>query len=112
VSYCHHGIDNGFIIFDKYRIPKENQLDRFSGVDENGKYFTTIPKEDKRFATLLGALFGGRVSLSFCLSTTMINSLTIAIRYVLNRQCLAPASTCSIVKQNGWSFNNQRRIQI
>ena len=88
-----NGIDNGFISFDKYRIPKENQLDRLSGVDENGKYFTTIPNEDKRFATLLGALSGGRVSLSFCLSTTMINSLTLAIRYVLNRrQFPAPKS--------------------
>jgi acyl-CoA oxidase len=32
----HNGLDNGFIIFDHYRIPKDNQLNRLSGVDENG----------------------------------------------------------------------------
>jgi acyl-CoA oxidase len=28
-----HGIDNGFLLFDKVKIPKENQLNRLSGVD-------------------------------------------------------------------------------
>ena len=35
-------VDNGFILFDNVRIPKENQLDRISGVDENGKYRSII----------------------------------------------------------------------
>jgi len=28
-----NGIDNGFILFDQVRIPKDNQLDRISGID-------------------------------------------------------------------------------
>ncbi len=28
-----HGIDNGFLLFDKVKIPKEYQLNRLSGVD-------------------------------------------------------------------------------
>ena len=28
-----NGVDNGFMIFDKVRIPKDNLLDRISGVD-------------------------------------------------------------------------------
>jgi acyl-CoA oxidase len=28
-----NGLDNGFVIFDNYRIPKDNQLNRLSGVD-------------------------------------------------------------------------------
>lgn len=31
-----NGIDNGFLLFDKVRIPVGNQLDRISGVDEKG----------------------------------------------------------------------------
>lgn len=85
-----NGIDNGLMIFDRYRIPKDNQLDRLSGVDENGKFFSTIANEDKRFATQLGALSGGRVHLAYTLSTTMVNSVTIALRYVLNRKQFAP----------------------
>lgn len=38
-----NAIDNGFIMFDRYRIPKENQLNRLSGVDEHGKFTTTMP---------------------------------------------------------------------
>jgi acyl-CoA oxidase len=37
-----NGVDNGFIIFDQYRIPFESQLSRLSGVDDNGKFFSTI----------------------------------------------------------------------
>ena len=35
-------IDNGFMLFDNVRIPFENQLDRISGVDENGKFFSIV----------------------------------------------------------------------
>jgi hypothetical protein len=30
------------MLFDNVRIPVENQLDRISGVDENGKFFSTV----------------------------------------------------------------------
>ena len=35
-------IDNGFILLDNFRIPKDNQLDRISGVDENGKFRSIV----------------------------------------------------------------------
>lgn len=35
-------IDNGFILFDNVRIPFDNQLDRLSGVNENGKFFSIV----------------------------------------------------------------------
>jgi acyl-CoA oxidase len=37
-----NGVDNGFIILDKVRIPKLYQLDRISGVDVDGKFRTLI----------------------------------------------------------------------
>lgn len=40
-----NGIDNGFLLFDKVRIPAANQLDRISGVDEKGE-FKSIIKND------------------------------------------------------------------
>lgn len=38
----HDGIDNGFIIFNHYRIPRENLLNRFSNVTEDGKFEAEI----------------------------------------------------------------------
>ncbi len=40
-----NGIDNGFIILDKVRIPKLYQLDRISGVDDNGKFRTVVEND-------------------------------------------------------------------
>lgn len=34
----HDGIDNGFIIFSNYRIPKENLLNKFSDISDEGKF--------------------------------------------------------------------------
>lgn len=44
VGDCGHkngsnNIDNGYILFNNYRIPKDYALDRLSGVDSNGKFF-------------------------------------------------------------------------
>lgn len=50
------GIDNGFIIFNNLRIPRESLLNRFSNVTKEGKFETSIPNIDKRFAVSLGSL--------------------------------------------------------
>ena len=41
-----NGIDNGFIIFDNFRIPRENLLNRFSNVNDNGEFESTIESPD------------------------------------------------------------------
>lgn len=35
-------IDNGYVLFDNYRIPQDYGLDRLSGVDENGKFKSVV----------------------------------------------------------------------
>jgi acyl-CoA oxidase len=40
------GIDNGFILFDNVRIPKENFLNRLSDIDEEGKFTSPIKSID------------------------------------------------------------------
>lgn len=35
-------VDNGFILFDRVRIPAENLLDRISGVNDQGHFFSTV----------------------------------------------------------------------
>jgi acyl-CoA oxidase len=44
------GIDNGFIIFNNVRIPRENLLNRFSEVTIDGKFEAKIENPDQRFA--------------------------------------------------------------
>ncbi|MCL4151882.1 UNVERIFIED_CONTAM: hypothetical protein GTU68_041604, partial [Idotea baltica] len=81
-----NGVDNGRIWFDQVKVPVENLLDKYGGIDANGKYQSSIKKESKRFFTMLGALVGGRVSVALGSNTAAKKSLDIAIKYALKRR--------------------------
>ena len=81
-----NGVDNGRIRFDKVRVPRENQLDRFGGVDASGQYHSEISGESKRFFTMLGTLVGGRICVAFGGLSASKNALAIATRYAAVRR--------------------------
>ncbi|NJK89154.1 MAG: acyl-CoA oxidase [Myxococcales bacterium] len=80
------GVDNGKIWFDGVRVPKDNLLDRFGGIDESGRYESAIPSDGKRFFTMLGTLVGGRMSIALAACSASKNALTIAIRHGSRRR--------------------------
>ncbi|CDW85834.1 peroxisomal acyl-coenzyme a oxidase 3 [Stylonychia lemnae] len=82
----HDGVDNGFIIFDHFRIPKENFLNRFSNVTDDGKFETIIENPDTRFGLSLGSLASGRIMLTGTGGFASQLSLKIAIRFAAIRQ--------------------------
>ena len=55
------GIDNGTISFDHVRVPRLMLLDRYGGVDEEGRYHSPIESKNARFFTMLGTLVRGRI---------------------------------------------------
>ena len=59
-----NGVDNGRIWFDHVRVPRENLLDRYAQVHEDGTYFSPIENPTKRFFTMIGTLIQGRISVS------------------------------------------------
>jgi acyl-CoA oxidase len=59
----HEGIDNGFILFDNVRIPKDNFLNRLSDISDDGVFTSPIKSADQRFALSLGGLSVGRILL-------------------------------------------------
>ncbi len=85
-----NGVDNGKIWFDKVRIPRENLLNRFGDVDDNGNYTSPIKNPSRRFFTMLGTLVGGRVSVPRAGLSAAKTALTIAIKYALKRRQFAP----------------------
>ena len=44
-----NGVDNGFAIFNNYRIPKDSLLDKNGKVSSSGKYISCIKDPRKRF---------------------------------------------------------------
>ena len=64
-----HGIDNGWVIFKDFRIPRDNLLDRIGQVMEDGSYKSEIEDKNKRFGLTLGALSGGRAKIGVIMAT-------------------------------------------
>ncbi len=92
------GVDNGRLAFDHVRIPRENLLNRYGDVAEDGTYTTPIPKQAARFFTMLGTLIQGRVSVAGGAGSAARVALDIAIRYgEARRQFAAPGSTDEVV---------------
>ena len=52
-----NGIDNGYLLFDNYRIPKENLLNRTGDVTSDGKYESSFSDPQK----ILGLNFQNKV---------------------------------------------------
>lgn len=85
-----NGIDNGRIWFDRVRVPRENLLNRFGDISQDGKYSSSIENPSRRFFTMLGTLVGGRVCVPMAGLSAAKSGLTIAIKYALRRRQFAP----------------------
>ena len=86
-----NGVDNGRISFDHVRVPRENLLDRYGRITEEGKYESPIRSDGKRFFTMLGTLVGGRISVGGAAIAASKIGLAIAIRYGAARRQFGPA---------------------
>ncbi|KAG8090165.1 hypothetical protein GUJ93_ZPchr0011g28908 [Zizania palustris] len=95
INDCGHkiglnGVDNGALRFHSVRIPRDNLLNRFGDVSRDGKYTSSLPTINKRFAATLGELVGGRVGIAYSSVGILKVSVTIAVRYALLRQQFGP----------------------
>nr|XP_045224815.1 acyl-coenzyme A oxidase-like protein [Macaca fascicularis] len=60
-----HGVDNGMVIFDKVRIPRENPLDKFGSVAPDRQYHSPTRNKSARFSAMLAALTPSRLAVAF-----------------------------------------------
>lgn len=81
-----NGMDNGFMQFNNYRIPREYLLNRTGDVLEDGTYVTPYKDPNKRFGASLGALSGGRVGITGMCTCNLKLCMPIAIRYSAARR--------------------------
>ncbi|RKT84417.1 acyl-CoA oxidase [Saccharopolyspora antimicrobica] len=76
-----NGVDNGRIVFDQVRVPREALLNRYGDVAPDGTYSSPIASKGKRFFTMLGTLIRGRVSVAGTAGSAAKLALEIALRY-------------------------------
>ncbi len=80
------GVDNGRIQFDEVRIPRENLLNKYADVAEDGTYSSPIENPNRRFFTMLGTLIRGRVTVGGSAGAATRVAMDIATRYALERR--------------------------
>lgn len=80
-----HGIDNGFIMFHKYRIPRENLLNRTGDITPEGEYETSFSDPQRILGAALENLSCGRVAIMQESSNTLAKATVIAVRYAAQR---------------------------
>jgi acyl-CoA oxidase len=95
ISDCGHklglnGVDNGRLYFDDVRVPRENLLDRYAQVSDEGEYYSPIENENRRFFTMLGTLIQGRISVGGASISATKTALAIAIRHGDKRRQFGP----------------------
>jgi acyl-CoA oxidase len=81
-----NGVDNGRLWFDHVRIPKENLLNRYGDVTDEGTYTSPIESDSRRFFTMLGTLVRGRISVAGAANSASQRALMIAIRRAETRR--------------------------
>ncbi|HEY0577136.1 MAG TPA: acyl-CoA dehydrogenase [Pseudonocardia sp.] len=93
-----NGVDNGRLVFDSVRVPREALLNRYGDVAEDGTYTSPIDNQNRRFFTMLGTLVRGRVSVAGSAASATQSALAIAVRYAeRRRQFEAPGRDGEIV---------------
>lgn len=58
-----NGVDNGFVMFDNYHIPRKCLLNRTANVTEDGNYVTSVKNASKRFGENLEKLSTTRIKI-------------------------------------------------
>jgi acyl-CoA oxidase len=102
------GVDNGRIWFDHVRVPRENLLDRYASVSEDGVYESPIERPEKRFFSMLGTLIQGRISVCGAAINASKVALAIAVRYALARRQFGPVGGDEVVLMS--YRTHQRRL--
>ncbi|GAB0095270.1 Acyl-coenzyme A oxidase [Sergentomyia squamirostris] len=85
-----NGVDNGFVMFHQYRIPKDFLLSKIGDITPDGKFVTKIKDSKKRMGASLGALSGGRVGICGLSSHYLAKAIVIAVRYSGSRKQFGP----------------------
>ncbi|EGG18107.1 acyl-CoA oxidase [Cavenderia fasciculata] len=81
-----NGVDNAWIRFSNYRVPRENLLNRYATITEDGEYISKLSSPSKLFQITISELVFGRM-LYVCGPIQYLGiALKASIRYAFSRR--------------------------
>lgn len=80
-----NGVDNGFVIFQNYRIPRDSLLNKAGDVSPEGQYSIHIKDRQKRMSNDLS------VEHSFCLFAVWFIEMCFFLQFLVYLKVLSPA---------------------
>lgn len=81
-----NGVDNGKIWFNQVAVPRENLLNKYGDIKDDGSYSSEIKNPNKRFFTMLGTLVGGRICVARAGLGGAKMALAVATKHALKRR--------------------------
>ncbi|XP_033226187.1 peroxisomal acyl-coenzyme A oxidase 3-like [Belonocnema kinseyi] len=94
-----NGIDNGFIMFNNYRIPKDNLLNRTGDVTPEGEYESSFSDPQRILGAVLENLSAGRMGICQESTNRIGAALVIAVRYAAVRKQFTSSLTSKDEKE-------------
>ncbi|KAG8720356.1 hypothetical protein FRC08_000454 [Ceratobasidium sp. 394] len=85
-----NGVDNGKLAFEHVRCPREALLNRWSDVDEQGRFKSSITNRRARFLKVADQLLAGRLCIASMILGSAKSSLGIALRFSATRLTVGP----------------------
>ncbi len=85
-----NGVDNAALKFNNVRIPKENILNKYSDVDESGKFSSSIRGIHQRFFKVTERLLSGRLCIASMTLGSLKKAIYIAFKYAFQRKGASP----------------------
>jgi acyl-CoA oxidase len=76
-----NGVDNARIAFNNVRIPRINILNKYSDIDENGVFKSSIAKRRDRFLNVADRLLSGRLCIAAMIDSCARVTLATAFKY-------------------------------